>query len=172
MTPEHKFVLWSNLLTAFPSIALAGMVAFWTWRRDQERIAVRKSPVRWTTLDGSETSITGVGVVVTNLSLFPVRIVGLGFRLDGKHALSLDRDTREGEWPEEIASRARMIVYANKAEWKQLEALGARARIMDWKFVAVATTETSGRFTSNRLSVQIMRPLRSLRRRCLKSRVG
>jgi hypothetical protein len=57
-----------------------------------------------------------------------------------------------------------MIVFANPVEWKQLEALGVRDRTMEWKFVAVAVTQTGSRFFSNRLRVEIARQLQSLRR--------
>jgi hypothetical protein len=161
MTPEHTFILWTTALTALPAIVIAGVVAFWTWRRDQERIIVQKSPVRMQTLDETETAVTGVGIAVTNLSLFPVRIAGLGFRLDGKTVFYFDRSKHETEWPTEIPSRARIAVYANFDEWKQIQALGLRDRIMDWAFVAAARTETSLVFSSNRLSVWILRPYRA-----------
>jgi hypothetical protein len=167
MTPEQKFTLWTSALTALPTIVFTGAVAFWTWRRDQERIIVQKSPVHWETVDGThpDATLCGVGVVVRNLSLYPVRIAGLGFFVDGKTSLPFERDKHNREeWPLELASHARMLVYANETEWKRLEAFGLRDRIMDWQFVAVAVTETGTPFFSNRLSVRIMRPLRSIRR--------
>ena len=115
----------------------------------------------------------GAGIVVTNLSLYPVRIAKLGFRISGKRTWGFDRDNHDGdEWPLEIKSYARMIVYANAREWKQLEALGVPHEIVDWEFVAVAVTETDRRFFSNRLRLKIMRPLRTLRRLLLKQPVG
>jgi hypothetical protein len=174
MTPERTFTLWITALTALPTIVLAAVVAYWNWKRDQERIIVQKSPTHWKTMDGTQTAATlcGVGVVVTNLSLYPVRIAGLGFRLDGKHALAFDHDEHDQkEWPLELASHARMLVAASPSEWKQLEALGVRERMMDWKFVAVAVTQTGGRFFSNRLSVGILRPFRVFRR-WLNKRLG
>jgi hypothetical protein len=170
MTPEHKFTLWMTALTAFPTITLAGMVAFWTWRRDQERIIVRKSPVYWKTFDETEGALCGAGIIVTNLSFFPVRIAGLAFLMNGKTVFVFDRERHLEDWPFELASHARInvSVSATDGEWKQLEALGVPDKIMDWKFVAVAKTETGARFSSNRLSVGIMRPFRSLQRRLSK----
>lgn len=165
MTPEHKFALWSTVLTALPTILFTGTVAFWTWKRDQERIVVQKSPKHWKTADGTQSDATlcGVGVIVRNLSLYPVRIAGLGFFVDGKISVPFERDKHREEWPLELASHARMLVFADETEWKKLEALGLRDRIMDSQFVAVAVTETGSRFFSNRLSVRIIRPLRKLR---------
>ena len=76
MTSEHTFTLWTTALSALPTIVFTGVIAYWTWRRDQERIIVQKSPQYWNTLDGTQpdAALCGVGVVVTNLSLFPVRI--------------------------------------------------------------------------------------------------
>jgi hypothetical protein len=92
--------------------------------------------------------------------------------MDGEHAFTFDRDEHKEEWPLELASHARMIVYANPREWKRLETLGARDKIMDWKFVAIAITETGTRFFSNRLRLKIMRPLRIFRGRLSKQPVG
>jgi hypothetical protein len=166
MTPEHEFTLWTTALTAFPTIALTGALAYWTWLRDQERIIVQKSPVYLETLDGAQTNATlaGVGIVVRNLSLFPVRIAGLGFQMGRQRPFAFDRNQHKEEWPLEIASRARMIVFANPEELKQLQALGLPSKVMDWKLVAIAITETGSPFRSNRLSVGIMRPVRALRR--------
>ena len=167
MTPDQKFTLWIAAVTTLPTIVFAGAVAYWNWKRDQERIVVRKSPTNWNETDSAQNDATqsSVGVAVTNLSLFPVRIVGLGFRMDGKYSWTFDRDKHdEKEWPLELASHARMIVFANPVEWKQLEALGVRDRTMEWKFVAVAVTQTGSRFFSNRLRVEIARQLQSLRR--------
>ncbi len=150
MTPEHKFTLWITVFTSLPAIAFTGVVAYWTWRRDQERIIVRKAPLYWETLDDSEGPLESMGVAVTNLSLYPVRICGLGFLLDGKDVLFLNQDLHKDEWLSEIPSHSRMIVYANASELKQLEAVGIRERINDRKFVAAARTETGGLFFSNR----------------------
>jgi hypothetical protein len=94
MTPEHKFAVWVTVLAGLPTVVLTGAAGYWTWRRDQERIIVQKSPVHWRTLDGTRTDATlsGVGIVVRNLSLCPVRIAGLGFLVDGKQSLPFDRD--------------------------------------------------------------------------------
>jgi hypothetical protein len=173
MTPEHKFTIFIAALTGLPTIFFTGVVAFWTWRRDQERIIVQKSPTYWKTLDGTDGDLEGVGIIVTNLSLFPVRIAGLGFRMDGKHALAFDPDDHHtDEWPVEVPSHSRMVVRANPKDWKKLEALGVRNKIMDWGFVAVALTETGNRFSSNRMSVGIRRPLRYIRQQFSKSKVS
>src|SRR4029079_12620952 len=107
MTPDQKFTLWIAAVTTLPTIVFAGAVAYWNWKRDQERIVVRKSPTNWNETDGAQSDATqsSVGVAVTNLSLFPVRIVGLGFRMDGKYSWTFDRDKHdEKEWPLELAS--------------------------------------------------------------------
>jgi hypothetical protein len=90
-------------------------------------------------------SLGGVGIVVTNLSLYPVRIAGLAFLMGGKTILVFDRDEHKDEWPLKLASHARMRVFASDREWKRLETLGVPNKIMDWKFVAVAATETGAR---------------------------
>jgi hypothetical protein len=166
MTQEQSFTLWITALTALPTIAFTGVVAYWTWRRDQERIIVQKVPLNWETLDETESEATlcGIGILVTNLSLFPVRISGLAFRFKGT-SYPIDRDWHRDEWTPEIASHARMVIYSTDAEWAKLvDAIGNRGRILESKFVAVAKTETGRRFASNRLIVQIMQPLRTIRR--------
>lgn len=181
MTADQKVVIWAALISAVPATTLSGVIAWWTYRRDQERIVVRKSPMFWPNYDGSpptDKNLGGLGVAVTNLSLFPVRIVGLGFRnSDGKQFV-FDRDKHTAEeWPEEIPSRARMVVYSTHQEWAQMRAFGFHESYMDWNFVAVANTETSRRFTSNRSSVWIRRPYWAFRewsqsRRARRARVG
>lgn len=163
MTPEHTFTLWITALFTLPTIVFTGAVAYWTWRADQERIIVQKSPMHWETLDGTQSGATlsGVGIVVRNLSLFPVRIAGLGFFVDGTTSFPFSRADHESEWPIELASQARIVVYASGQEWARFEALAFHYRIMDPKLVAVAVTETGRRFFSNRLSVRVARRLRS-----------
>jgi hypothetical protein len=167
MTPDQKIAVWAAALTALPTMVFTGVVAYWNWKRDQERIIVKKSPVYWGDADGmqTETTASGVGIVVVNLSLYPVRIVGLGFLFDKRKSFPLLRENHVEEWPLEVASHSRMVVYANEKEWKRLvDALGHRGRIMEWGFIAVANTETGGRFASNRLSVRVKKPFRVLRR--------
>jgi len=165
MTPEHKFTLWATALTAIPTLALATAVAYWTWRRDQERVIVKKVPLYWETLDPTrEGPISTIGIMVINLSLFPVRIAGLCFRISNTRNIVLDRSKHKEDWPPEIVSQGRIVIYANDQEWNELKALGATKRVMDWDFVAIALTETGSRFSSNRISVNMMRPLRACRR--------
>ena len=88
-----------------------------------------------------------MGIIVTNLSLFPVRIAGLGLSewMESTPGLT-PTNTHTDEWALEIPSHSRMVVRANPKDWKKLEALGIRNKIMDWGFVAVALTETGNRF--------------------------
>lgn len=168
MLSDREFKILITGLAALPTILLAGVATYWSWRRDQERIIVQKSPVHWQTLDGTqnENTLTGLGIVVRNMSLYPVRIVGLGFILDGKALLTFDRKNfGEEDWPRELASHARMLVYANNSDWEQLKTAGQHRRIMDWKFVAVAVTETGHTFRSDRLSVNVFRPFRWIKKR-------
>jgi hypothetical protein len=157
MTPDQKIELWVASLTALPTIVFTGWVAWWTWRRDQERIIVQYSPLHWKTIDGKQTDATlcALGIVVRNLSLYPVRITALGFLLEGKTPFALDHDLHSREWPEELASHARLLIYATDQEWIRLEGLGIRERIKDGKLEAVATTEMGRKFFSHRLRVRI-----------------
>jgi hypothetical protein len=66
---EHTFQLAKDALIALPTITFTGFVAWWSWRRDQERLRVHK-------IDQGD-----IGVLVTNLSLFPIRISAVGIRL-------------------------------------------------------------------------------------------
>jgi hypothetical protein len=163
MTPDQRFTLWTTALTALPTIVFTGVVAFWTWRRDQERVIVQKSPRYWQSADGKETeaALCGLGIIVTNLSLYPVRIAGLGFRLDGKHALALDNT----KWTPEVPSHARMAVYADDGEWNLIKQRGLHTKIMDDGFVAVALTETGTHFYSNRLNVGFVTSIRTVKNR-------
>jgi len=164
MTTDQKLTLWTSVLTAIPTIVFTGAVAFWTWWRDQERIIVQKSPKHWRTETPIEESAvpSGLGIVVKNLSLFPVRVIGLGFTLSGKTVFSLSSENHEEDWPSEISPHARMVVYANPQEWNRIVALGLDHKIMDNRFVAVARTETGSLFRSNRLSVRMARTARRL----------
>ena len=171
MTPEQTFTLWTTALAGLQTVAFTGWIAYWTWRRDQERIIVQKSPVYWETIDGTDpdgtetdATLCGVGIVVTNLSLYPVRIVGLGFRMNGKHALAFEREKLGNEWPSEIASHTRTAVYTSEAQWRRLvDTLGHRGRILDRKFVAVAVTATGNRVNSDRLSGPVLKPVLAVR---------
>jgi hypothetical protein len=167
MTPDEKITLWVSAILAFPTIVFTGWVAWWTWKRDQERIRVQYSPIHWRTVDGVQTdeTLSGLGVVLTNLSLFPVRIVALGLWLPcGKH-LDLDRDAHEKDWPFQIESRSRVLVVSTPTEWTQLKGLGAKAAIKENKVVAVALTETGYTFHSRRVGLVFLRPIRWLQRR-------
>ena len=166
VTSDQTITLWATLLTGLPTIVFTGWMAFWTWRRDQERIIVLKVPSHWETLDGTKNDLTlcGLGIVVRNLSLFPVRIVALGFFYNGNEVLEFKRFLGlETDWPLELASHARMIVYASEDQWAQVKESGLHTKIMDRKFIAIAMTETGGWFSSNRLSVRILRPFRAAR---------
>lgn len=166
MTPDQKVALWIATLTALPTIVFTGAVAYWNWRRDQERVIVRTAPLYWKTLDGelTDAALNCVGIAVTNLSLYPVRIAGLAFLMNGKAMLILNRGKHSSdEWPLELASHARRIVYLDESEWNEFEAKGLRRRINDAGFVAVAVTETGRRFTSNRLKTRIARPFWAVR---------
>lgn len=167
MTPDQKVALWVAGLTALPTIVFTGAVAYWNWRRDQERLIVMKSPLYWQTPTGAETDATlcGVGIVVINLSLYPVRVAGLALLLDGKTFFEFYKPAHdELSWPPEIPGHARMIVRSTEQEWNQiLFALEERGKAAVSKFVAVAVTETGRRFASNRLKFRILRPLRAAR---------
>jgi len=166
MTPDQKVALWITALTALPTILFTGAVAYWNWRRDQERIIVRKSPTYWETPGRTETdaALCGFGIAVTNLSLYPVRIAGLAFLLGGKTFFQFYRPSREESWLPEIPSHARMVVRTTDQEWNQIvSALGNRGKAASLKFVAVAVTETGRRFTSVRFSVRVVWPLRFIR---------
>jgi hypothetical protein len=165
MTSDQKFTLWCTALAALPTIVFSGVIAYWNWRRDQERLVVQKSPVHWKTLDGTRTvaTMSGVGIMIRNLSLYPIRISGMFLVMNGKQALAFDPDQHKEDWPREIASHARIVVYATDGEWDQLVRAGAREQIMEWKFQASVITETGCRFSSNRLSVRLLRPVRRFR---------
>jgi hypothetical protein len=162
MTPDQRFTLWTNIFAALPTIVFTGAVAYWNWRRDQERIVVQKTPVYWANLEGVQdnTTLSRVGIVVKNLSLYCVRIAGLGFTMDGKTVIFLNRNEHQEEWPLELPSHARMIVYTNEREWRRIVDFGLREKVTDWKFVAAARTETGALFFSNRFGVKVRRPLR------------
>jgi len=167
MTPDQKIAILVPTILAFPTIVFTGWVAWWTWKRDQERVRVQYSPIHWQTLDGVQTEETlhGLGVVVTNLSLFPVRIVALGLWLPGGKHLDFDRDAHEKDWPIQIESRSRVLVVSTPPEWTQLERLGAKAAIKKNKVVAVAMTETGYSFHSRRVGRVFLRPLRWFQKR-------
>ncbi len=156
MTSDQQFTLWAAALTALPTIIFTGAVAYWNWKRDQERLIVKKGFLHWAPQDGKLTNanLTGVTITITNLSLYPVRVGALGFTTGGRNLVLLNREARDGrEWPSVLPSREMMKVAANNNELKQLEALGLRNGLSERKLVAVAATATGKLFFSKRFGV-------------------
>ncbi len=121
---ERTFQLLKDALIAVPTVTFTGFVAWWSWRRDQERLRVQK-------ILGED-----IGVSVTNLSLFPVRVCGAGFQLpDGRKIplkdarrertdkgpltlpeLSSGSDGPRVAWPVDIPSYGRSVFYASLSD--------------------------------------------------------
>ena len=142
----------------------SSIFGFWPRRKS----GTRSAGALWQERDSS-IRICGVGIVIINLSLYPVRIAGLAFLLDGTTFFQFYRSSHEESWLPEIPSHARMVVGTTEPEWNQiLFALGNRGKATALKFVAVAVTETGCRFASNRLSVRIMKPSVSIQRWAIK----
>jgi hypothetical protein len=79
------------VLTIIPSLLLF----WWAYQRDQERLIVKKTHPRGTTLEGKQVFDMDplgpvFGILIRNLSLFPVRISAEGFEIDGK-VIQLER---------------------------------------------------------------------------------
>ena len=92
MTPElTKELIVDSLsvfLTALFTGVPAGLLFWWTWQRDQERIVVQKLFSNWQTITRnwvSEKDQFGpvFGILVRNRSLFSVHVSSVGFEIDG-----------------------------------------------------------------------------------------
>jgi hypothetical protein len=89
MTELEKETIVACVGAAFTGIP-AMLLFWWTWRRDQERVKVLKIIYYWPTLDGGQvmakdaTGTPTLGILVRNLSLFPVRLSAAGFKVDRK----------------------------------------------------------------------------------------
>jgi len=158
---DHTFTLLVAGLISAPTIAFTGFVAYWTWRRDQERLIVRKVihrklVPRWGPEGGVATEVEADlgGIVVSNASLFPVRVMSLSFEIDG-HEVVIGPHASGGSWPDELASHARMFLYAGDREWEPIRERGCGSDIEDTRLVAVAITETGQRFTSDGISSRL-----------------
>lgn len=99
MTPE----LWKEIIigsvtvlcTAFFTGVPALLLFWWTWRRDQERLKVQKLVWMAHTTEGKLLPLRDnvgpqFGILVRNLSLFPVRVSDAAFEIDGE-LIELDR---------------------------------------------------------------------------------
>jgi hypothetical protein len=163
---DREFTLLMAGITALPTITFTGFVAYWTWRRDQERLVIQKVPFYYDSVIGTEVLAQGVpgGILVRNLSLFPVRVAGLAFVAKGKF-VEIRRGEHGDAWPTELPSHAEMLVNASSQEWQSLKDLGHGEKIENAVFVVEAITETRHRFTSNTLNVRLMRALRGIGRR-------
>jgi hypothetical protein len=88
---EHQFELLRDVIIAVPTIVFSGWIAYWTWWRDQENIKVVKVLPFARTAEGKWVAVDGqIGVLVTNLSLFPVKICALGYKLPGREVFELE----------------------------------------------------------------------------------
>jgi hypothetical protein len=73
------------LFTGIP----AGLLFWWTWQRDQERLVVQKLFSNWQTLTGSTVSEKDesgpvFGILIRNRSLFSVHVSAVGFEMNRK----------------------------------------------------------------------------------------
>jgi hypothetical protein len=93
MTPELKKELIIGIVSALATALFTGIPAvalfWWTWRRDQERLRVQKLFPHGRTLSGDRVRVRDnfgpvVGIVIRNLSLFPVHVSSVGFDIDGE----------------------------------------------------------------------------------------
>jgi hypothetical protein len=157
---DREFTLFVAAITALPTIIFTGFVAFWSWERDQERLILKKVSWAWQTATGASVLAKGVagGILVRNLSLFPVRVKELGFAVGGK-GVSITRGGHGDEWPVELASHSDMVVNFDQDEWQEVLNIGYGEDVLSPQFVAEALTETGRKFTSNTLDVMLKRIL-------------
>jgi hypothetical protein len=165
LTPEHVYTLWVAGLTALPTITFTGFVAYWTWRRDQERLVVKVFPLYLNKKDDSITRPGGIAgvVVVSNLSLFAVGVCGVTLQL-------MPEDEFFGqvgggiEFPTQVGSHARLLLPPDDEQFDRLQRVLETRRIDNERVVAVVFTETGGKFTSDSLRQKMARLRGRLRR--------
>jgi hypothetical protein len=94
---EHTFQLVKDALVALPTVSFTGFVAWWSWRRDQERLRVQKIVPYIQTVSGERVPTSGgeIGVLVTNFSLFPIRICAVDFKLANADIVEFAATRRE-----------------------------------------------------------------------------
>ncbi len=97
--------LFRDVVAPLSTLSFTAWLAYWTWRRDQERLSVQKIIPQMMDVDGKKVWIdAGHGVLVRNLSLFSVRIRAVGFVLPDKSVYQLVDPTTEQAVPAKHAS--------------------------------------------------------------------
>jgi hypothetical protein len=166
MTPDQKIQIWTAALTSLPTIVFTGVVAFWNWKRAQERVIVQIAPQYLSYPSESQRSLCAVGISVKNLSLFPIRISALAFVRNDKEIFRFYPENHRNDWPQELAVHSMMVIFTNQVEFQVLSNIGAlETLILDGKTNAVALTATGVSFYSNRLSVRVRRRFKRLKER-------
>src|ERR1017187_10765988 len=139
---EHTFQLVKDALVALPTVSFTGFVAWWSWRRDQERLRVQKIVPYVQTVSGEWVPTSGgdIGVLVTNFSLFPSRVCAVGLKLANGNIvefadtrrertdkgpltmpeLSSESDGPRVAWPVDIPSYGRFTFYAGLSDRKNI----------------------------------------------------
>ncbi|MGA2301049.1 MAG: hypothetical protein ABSG77_10205 [Candidatus Acidiferrum sp.] len=118
MTAEHQF----QLIIAIVTVVLATLVSAWALvnqlRQTRPSLEVLISPVLSRTVDGELVlKDDWYGVVVRNVSPFPLRICDIGYRVGkkyysfGKPVIRENSEFKPVSWPYEIEPRARAAFH-------------------------------------------------------------
>jgi hypothetical protein len=89
MSPELLKEIIVACVAAVCAAVPGALLVWWTWKRDQERLVVQKSPETMNGLDGNPVLLKDnwgtpkLRVLIRNRSLFPVRVSAVGFEIDG-----------------------------------------------------------------------------------------
>jgi hypothetical protein len=85
VTPELEKEIIIAIFTAFCTGIPAGLLFWWTRRRDQEHLLVQKVFYNMSHPDSDKDEVSkGTGILIRNRSLFSVRIASVKFLIDGK----------------------------------------------------------------------------------------
>ncbi|MFI5108716.1 MAG: hypothetical protein ACHP78_07715, partial [Terriglobales bacterium] len=174
MTPEHQFQLLITIVPVVPATLVSAWALVNQWRQTTPRLEVLVSPVLSRTVSGESVLVEDrYGMVVRNLSPFPLRVCNVGYRIGkkyysfGRPVMNENSGLTPGPWPYEIASRTRAAFYLDyskqdaKAFTNAILQPESEAGKPLWEISrAYAMTECNRTFTSPGISRKTLRMLR------------
>ena len=118
MTAEHQFQLLLTIVIIVPATLVSTWALVNQLRQTRPKLEVLISPVLSETVSGEPVLVDDwYGVVVRNVSPFPLRICNIGFRIGkkyhsfGKPVINENSEFKPAPWPYEIESRARAAFH-------------------------------------------------------------
>lgn len=178
MTSEHQFQLLITIVIVVPATLVSAWALVNQLRQTRPKLEVLISPVFSRSASG-EPVLTDdwYGVVVRNVSSFPLRICNIGYRIGkkyysfGKPVINENSGFTPSPWPYEIAPRARAAFHLDysgheaKLFTNAVGPLELESGKLLWEISrAYAITECNRTFISRRISRETLQMLRKAAR--------